>query len=221
MRNVAVVSLLVAVGLAGCTQGTPEFGDDFTPTCPSWIKGLSTAVYSGPGWFHPNGTNFDSHDRIGGGGLLSFQGKPVDQVELDFHLKIQKDAQGNPVRDDNGTVKSHQQFLYVERGTLQVQFFRNDTGETLLAYDSSKGPAGPNNPPRETLTWAPGMYTNFTIHIDLAHRNDDARPTAVEVHWFLLGDRSGNGDTAAWALRDTTAYFWYRSCNADGSAATV
>lgn len=209
-----------SLALAGCTQGSPSNDPDFEPTCPSWIKSLSTTVMSGPGWFHPNGTNTDAWDsnetRPVGGGQLSLQGHPLDFVELDFFTK--KDHNGS-VQLRNGT--SIQQFLYVDKGVLQVEFIRAGTGERLLAYDSSRGPPGSSNPPSDTLSWDPGLYTNFTIHIDLSSASQPAQPTPFFMHWTLLGPRGGNGDVAAWALRETTMYFWYRTCNADGSDATA
>jgi hypothetical protein len=211
MRILAVAFLLFAVALAGCTQGDPGGGkSDFKQTCPSWIKGLSTATFSGPGWFHPNGTNFDSSDSIGGGGLGGFQGHPVDQVELSFYEK----------QTSNGT---RQQFLYIQDGILTVQFSRNDTGAPLKVYDTSKGPAGPGNPAQDSLSWsgdADGLLlTNFTLHVDLAAPGDTPAPTGVNAYWTFVRNLDGNQDTASFALRDMTAYFWYRTCNSDGSDA--
>lgn len=214
MRVLLVVALLVAMVLAGCTQGTPDRGNGFTPTCPSWTKGLGSFQTSGPGWFHPNLTHTESRDNISQ--AESSFGRPLDFFELDFFVK--RNPRNGTEVTQNGTPV--QQYLYVEKGILQVQFFRNDTGQLLQAYDSSKGAPGPKNPKQDALNWGEGLYTNFTIRVDLVEQNKPASPTMVIAVWTLFGDRSGNGDTSAWALRDMTAFFWYRNCNSDGTTAT-
>lgn len=219
MRVVLVAALLSALTLAGCNQGTPP-EDDFEPSCPAWTKGLSTTSFSGPGWFHPNGTNTDAWDsnetRPVGGGQLELNDHPLDFLRLDFYEK--KDKDGN-VMLRNGT--PIQQFLYVEKGILHAEFLHGETMQPLMVYDTSRGPPGSQNPPSESLVWQPGMYTNFTIHIELKPSSQPADPAPVFMHWSLAGTRNGNGDVSAWALREATLYFWYRTCNADGSEATA
>jgi hypothetical protein len=215
MRAILVAGLFAVTVLAGCTQGTPDRGEEFKPSCPSWTKGLGTLQMAGPGWFHPALNHTESRDNISQ--VMTFDGRPLDWFELDFHVK--RNPQTGEVVTQNGTPV--QQYLFVSNGTLRVQFFRNDTGELLRVYDSSKGAPGPNNPKREALSWAPGFYTNFTIHVDLVDVNQPASPTMVYAIWTLFGDRSGDPERSAWAVRDTTVFFWYRNCNVDGSSARI
>lgn len=206
MRSAVAASLCLlalSVSLAGCAKENPGAGG-FTGTCPQWVKGLSTAVFK-EGF--QNGSVPDQKFDPGhptGAGLRSFQGHPLDFVEIDFHPR----AQGN------GT---EVQAVGVANATVELRAFRSDNNkgiaDQLLIQNGATGET------KDTWTWTPGVYTNFTLKVQLADPHDAPNTDPLVLRWDFMPDQ--NPRTPSEAVMLYTAYFWYRTCNSDGSTATA
>ena len=200
----AACVLAVSMALTGCMQGDPGGEGEFNATCPQWVKGLSTAVFQ-EGF---QNTSFPEQkfdpSRPTGAGLRSFQGRPLDFVELDFHPK----PQGSGMRP---------QAVAVANATLELRAFRSDNNggiaDQLLIQD------GRTSEIKDTWTWGPGLHTNFTLKIALAAPNEPPVTDPVVLRWDFIPDTDTR--TPSEGVMLYTAYFWYRTCNQDGSEATT
>jgi hypothetical protein len=195
----AAVFLSLAFSLAGCTQGDPGKGGGFQGTCPQWVKGLSTNVYQ-EGFQNSSvpDSKFDPEHPTGAG-LRDFQGHPLDFVELDFHP----------------TSAGKVQAVGVANATLELRAFRSDgnkgVADQLLLQDPR------TQETKDTWTWGAGVYTNFTLKVQLAQPNEPPVTDPIVLRWDFMPDT--NARTPSEAVMLYTAYFWYRTCNRDGSDA--
>lgn len=203
MRPVALLALFsLAFSLAGCTQGdTGRDGGGFSGTCPAWTKGLSTNVFQ-EGFQNSSvpDQKFDPAHPTGAG-LRAFDGHPLDFVDLDFHPTA------------NGKVQA----VGIANATLELRAFRSDgaqgVADQLLLEDTRTSET------KDTFTWGGGIYTNFTLKVKLAEPDQTPNTDPIVLRWDFLPDT--NPRTPSEAVMLYTAYFWYRTCNADGSKATV
>lgn len=202
VRAVALFLCSVALlaSLAGCTQGDPG-KDGFKGTCPQWVKGLSTNVFQ-EGFQNTSVPDQKfSPDHPVGAGLREFNGHPLDFVELDFHPRSSGQTQA----------------VGVANATLELRVFRSDNSkgiaDQLLIEDPAKGQTS------DTWTWGPGIYTNFTLKVRLAEPSDPPITDPIVLRWDFMPDANTRSPSEAVMLY--TAYFWYRTCNQDGTEATA
>lgn len=217
--------LAMALLVAGCTQNDPGSGpggDDFT-SCPSWVKlphngqvidgalmvNRDTVVPDFERWdfMEPNATR--AGQGIGDGHLREFDGHPLDQIVLDFHMRPKQGTQ--PAR-----------VLYVEDAELTLRFYRSDNGypaEPIAAWDQALGAASAKE--EWVFTSDPedryAIY-NVTLRMDLAQPDQQPDPTGVFLHWQMTQhDLDGDIDTPSAAIMRYAPEFWYRTCSSDGT----
>lgn len=231
MRLVAAAStaLLLAAGvlLAGCTQNSPngEDGGAFG-SCPSWVKGLSQerVVWSVNFLFTNQSTSapalddwdlreptFDAQGNLAkpgagfGEGFQEFQGAPLDQVVFDF------------VRRGSGDKQTGLFVLDAEVHLTFLASYDGAPGETLSAYDQSKGPSSGKPEWVFRSDDADGDWFNITLRVDLAGIDQQPDPRGIFVYWTWVFDLDDNVDTPSAVARGYSPEFWYRTCSADGT----
>lgn len=193
-RAASLCALLVSVAFAGCSDGGPGGDGGFVGTCPQWVKGLSTNVFQ-EGFQNTSvpEQKFDP-SRPTGAGLQSFQGHPLDVVELDFHPT----KTGKP------------QAIAVANATLELRAFRSDNNkgvaDQLLLEDIR------TRETKDVWTWGPGIYTNFTLKVPLAEPDQAPNTDPIVLRWDFMPDT--NPRTPSEGIMLYTAYFWYRTCDA-------
>lgn len=210
MRTLALLSAAaLSLSLAGCTQGDPN-DEDFLGTCPAWVKGLSSNIFQ-EGFQNTSmpERKFDAARPVGAG-LRTFQGHPLDLVDLEFWPKRfgrehEKAGQFDPSRP---------QAIGVANGTLELRAFRSDgnggVADQLLLHDVATGPNGPR---KDVWTFGPGVYTNFTLQVALSAAHEEPLTDPVVLSWDFLPDANPRSPSEAVMLY--TAYFWYRTCSSD------
>jgi len=194
---VRLTALLVAVAVSALLSGcsTPNPAKDFHGTCPAWIKGLSTNVYQ-EGFQNSSmpDQKFDPKHPTGAG-LEHFQNHTLDLVDLDFNPR-----NGQP------------QAVGVANGTLELRILRSSDQTVLPIKDLRNGPGDPG---KDVVTFGPGVYRNFTLQVSLAAPDQPPDPQPVLLRWDFVPD--SNPKTPSEAVMLYTAYFWYRTCSADGT----
>lgn len=211
--------------LAGCTQGDPGGEDDGPVTsCPAWVKLPHNGQVIEGNMVYTNQTMVPDFERwdfmepnatrpgqgIGDGHLREFDGHPLDQIVLDFHLR--QKGQGQPGR-----------ILAVEDAEVTVSFFPSVDGEIdfstpIEAWDQSKGQSSSKH--EWTFGPTPGRnfgYHNVTLRIDLAQPDEEPRPQGVFVHWVMTPNLDNDIDTASLVVMHYAPEFWYRTCSSDGT----
>lgn len=218
MRGIAAALLLSTLTLAGCSQGEDNrFGD---PTCPAWTRGLSRQIINGNLAF-TNQTTMPDFERWDftepgdrGSGLGTpypeFMGKPLDFLTLDFRMRQSAD-------------QKEERLLYIQDAELHVSFFAErdgQLGEAMQAFEDGR----PETAKHEWVyRTTPGGYLiqNVTWKVELARPDQQPDPHGVYVHWEMIPNLDNNVDTASVVIMRYSPEFWYRTCSADGSPATV
>jgi hypothetical protein len=193
-----VAALAVSIALAGCAGG-PRGGDGFTGTCPSWIKGLSTNVYKEAFQNSSVPDQKFNPSMPTGAGLERFQDRPLDFVELDFH----PEKSGRP------------QGIGLANATLELRAFRSDRNDGVS--DQLLIQHGRTGEERDVWSWGPGVHANFTLKVPLAAPDQPPDTAPIVLRWDFVPDTSAR--TPSEAVMFYTAYFWYRTCGADGQPA--
>jgi hypothetical protein len=199
---VALASLALSLSLAGCSGGGGGDGT-FAGTCPQWVKGLSTITFKEA--FHNSSMPDQKFDPAHptGAGLRAFQGHPLDFVEFDFHPRVQGD-------------RTEPQAVGVANATVELRAFRSDNDKGIA--DQLLIQSGATGETKDTWTWGPGVYANFTLKVPLADPHEAPDTDPVVLRWDFMPDPDPRSPSEAVMLY--TAYFWYRTCNSDGSTAT-
>jgi hypothetical protein len=202
MRAQAFVAVVAVVLMAGCAGPTTTSLTSHTASmpCPDWRVGLDRFIAHER--FDENITRGIETDTLPASTkfLQDDQGYPLDRISLDF-------IGAAPDRPNI------QQGIVATDSRLQLQFFRADTNEALIAYDLSLGqPGSAKNPGEHTLSYGPGATHNFTLEVHLATSTGAPAPGQVRIEYAFTPNLDGNPATPSKTTLDFTGRYLYRVC---------
>jgi hypothetical protein len=163
------LALLLFVPLSGCTQGDPGAStSSFVATCPNWTLGehplsglVDTTLYQAKTPGQTARTNSETFPFGNGQGPAApppdENGKKADRYVLTFPGQT-----GEPI--------------VVENGTLELRFFRNDTGAPLSVTDTLRSQG-----PQESVKFTGPFRGGAALQVDLVPATQEPKPAAIRM----------------------------------------
>lgn len=212
----AIVLLLLAVSLAGCTAGTPDT-EPFEPTCPTWTQGPGAPgaqVASGRyisdqdgqlKEFHLEGS-FVHHPPTG---KYELNGMTLDFVQFDLPATSDDGAVTKYAIDGHYTIRAYR----TDADTNAANHSRADRGPALFFRDLSQPEGEQYTSQIEIRPNSANEWDDATYRIEFAPADAPVNPSSLYIEYVFHADADNDDDTASQGGWKSQVTFWYRqSC---------